>query len=401
MIKKHAKIWNSLSNDTRYFIVTGGRGSGKSFEVGRFNTFLTFENDQKILLTRQTMTSAHLSVIPEILEKIDLLNLSQHFEATKTDITNTGTQSKIIFKGLQTSSGDQTASLKSLTGVTCWVLDEAEELTDENKFDKIDLSFRKKGIQTRIILILNPATKSHWIYKRFFEGKGIQEGFSGVVGDTTYIHTSYLDNIDNLDQSFIDRANEMLVNTPDKYNHIMLGGWLEKADGIIFTNWKYGDFDDSLPYGFATDYGFKPDPDILVRCAIDHKNKMLYVREEFSGNELVATELVSLISSKVGNKKVHAESADQRINEMLRRAHVNVIPTKKYPNSVIDGIKMVQDYTIIVCPDSIEIGRELNNYVEKNGSPLSNGNDHRIDAIRYYVMGEIKQATKVPLKVSI
>ena len=181
----------------------------------------------------------------------------------------------------------------------------------------------------------------------------------------------------------------------------MLGGWLEKADGIIFTNWKYGVFDDSLPYGFATDYGFKPDPDILVKCAIDFKLKLLYVKEEFSGNELVATELVSLISSKVGNKKVHAESADQRINEMLRRAHVNVIPTKKYPNSVIDGIKMVQDYTIIVCPDSIEIGRELNNYVEKNGSPLSNGNDHRIDAIRYYVMGEIKQATKVPLKVSI
>ena len=400
-MKKHKPIWNNLANDTRYFIITGGRGSGKSFEVGRFNTLLTFEAYQKILFTRQTMTSAHLSVIPEILEKIDLLNLSQHFEATKTDITNTNTQSKIIFKGLQTSSGDQTANLKSLTGVTCWVLDEAEELTDENKFDKIDLSFRKKGMQTRIILILNPATKSHWIYKRFFESKGIQDGFSGVVGDTTYIHTSYLDNIDNLDQSFIDRANEMLLHTPDKYNHIMLGGWLEKADGIIFTNWKFGEFDDSLPYSYATDYGFKPDPDILVKCAIDFKLKLLYVKEEFSGNELVATELVSLISSKVGSKKVHAESADQRINEMLRRANVNVIPTKKYPNSVIDGIKMMQDFTIIVEPNSVKIARELNNYVEKNGSPLSNGNDHRIDAIRYNVMGEIKQQTKVPLRVSI
>ena len=395
------KKWKNLTNDTRYFIITGGRGSGKSFQVGRFAVLLSHYPNEKILYTRQTMTSAQLSIIPEIQEKINLMNRAANFEQSGNTLKNVFSGNEIVFKGLQTSSGDQTASLKSLTGVSCWVLDEAEELTDEAKFDKIDLSFRKKGVQTRIILILNPSSKAHWIYKRFFERKGVAEGFTGIHDDTTYIHTTYKDNERNLDQSFLNRANELKTNNPIKYQHIMLGGWLEKADGIIFTNWKYGVFDDSLPYGFATDYGFKPDPDILVKCAIDFKLKLLYVKEEFSGNELVATELVSLISSKVGNKKVHAESADQRINEMLRRAHVNVIPTKKYPNSVIDGIKMVQDYTIIVCPDSIEIGRELNNYVEKNGSPLSNGNDHRIDAIRYYVMGEIKQATKVPLKVSI
>ena len=48
---------------------------------------------------------------------------------------------------------------------------------------------------------------------------------------------------------------------------------------------------------------------------------------------------------------------------------------------------MVKDYTIIVSPDSNNIAKELNNYVEKNGKPLSNGYDHFLDAIRYCVMG--------------
>lgn len=386
--------WKHLTNDTRYFIITGGRGSGKSFEIGRFAVLLSHYPDERILYTRQTMTSAHLSVIPEIQEKINFMSLSHNFESSGNKIKNVFSGSEIIFKGLQTSSGDQTANLKSLTGVTCWVLDEAEELTDENKFDKIDLSFRKKGSQTRIIIILNPATKAHWIYNRFFESRGVQEGFTGRHGDTTYIHTSYLDNYSNLDNSFLQRAEQMKSEQPEKYNHIMLGGWLDKADGVIFKNWEYGAFDDTLQFSFGCDYGFSPDPDVMVKVAIDKKNHLLYVKECFRANELPPTELVGKIKSFAGRKTVHAESADQRINALLKSNNVVCVPTKKYPNSVEDGIRMMKDFKIIVSPESIHIGTELNNYVEKNGKPLSNGYDHFIDAIRYVVMGETQVITR-------
>ena len=76
MIEKHKNKWSNLGNDTRFFIITGGRGSGKSFEVGRFASLLSFEKNHKILFTRQTMTSAHLSIIPEFQEKIELLELT-------------------------------------------------------------------------------------------------------------------------------------------------------------------------------------------------------------------------------------------------------------------------------------------------------------------------------------
>lgn len=91
------------------------------------------------------------------------MQLNDYFDINKTEIINKISKSEIIFRGIKTSSGDNTANLKSLQGVTTWILDEAEELTDESTFDKIDLSIRQKGKQNRVILILNPSTKEHWI----------------------------------------------------------------------------------------------------------------------------------------------------------------------------------------------------------------------------------------------
>ena len=155
-----------FDSDARYFIITGGRGSGKSFAVTVFLTLLTMVKGIRILFTRYTMVSAHLSIIPEFLQKIGLLGYDDNmFYVNKAEVINTNSKSDILFRGIKTSAGNQTASLKSLQGISTWILDEAEELIDENTFDTIDLSIREKNIQNRIVLILNPVTKEHWIYK--------------------------------------------------------------------------------------------------------------------------------------------------------------------------------------------------------------------------------------------
>ena len=159
----------------------------------------------RVLFTRYTMVSAHLSIIPEFLEKIGILGLDTIFSINKSEVLNTSTKSDILFRGIKTSSGNQTASLKSLQGINCWVLDEAEELIDENIFDTIDLSIREKKVQNRIILVLNPVTKEHWIYKRFFEERGVLSGFNGIKDNVCYIHSTYLDNKTNLSKSFLER----------------------------------------------------------------------------------------------------------------------------------------------------------------------------------------------------
>jgi len=136
---KYQTLFNSKD---RYFVITGGRGSGKSFAVNTFLVLLTYEAGHRILFTRFTMTSAGMSIIPEFIEKIELMGIGEQFTITKTEIINNLTGSSIYFSGIRTSSGDQTAKLKSIQGVSTFVLDEAEELTDEESFDKIDFSIR-------------------------------------------------------------------------------------------------------------------------------------------------------------------------------------------------------------------------------------------------------------------
>lgn len=396
MIKKHSKIWNNLGNKTRYFVITGGRGSGKSFEVGRFTSLLSFEKGHKILFTRQTMTSAHLSIIPEFQEKIDLLEFNGLFEIKKTEIKNITSGSEIIFKGIKTSSGDQTANLKSLQGVTTWILDEAEEQQDEKVFDKINLSVRQKGKQNRVILILNPATKEHWIYKKFFEERGVQEGWNGVKDDVTYIHTTYLDNIENLDESFIKEVENIKIKNPLKYKHQILGGWLNKAEGVVYTNWRIADFEEHSKPVFGQDYGFSIDPTTLDKCSIDVKNKRIFVKECLHKSGLTTSQIFEENQRYAGKNLIIADSAEPRLISELKNRGLNIKGIEK--PKIIDRIALMQDWEIVVDPESINVIRELNNYVwhdKKSQTPIDDYN-HHLDEIGYVLWELIgKPKTKV------
>jgi phage terminase large subunit len=390
--KKYLPLFES---DTRYFITTGGRGSSKSFSINAFLLLLTYEIGHTILFTRYTLTSAHVSIIPEFIEKIEILDRYEDFNITKDEIVNIKTGSKILFKGIKTSSGQQTANLKSLSGVTCFVLDEAEELTDENIFDKIDLSIRSNDKQNRVILILNPAMKNHFIYQRFFENKGIQAGSNEIKNDVTYIHTTYLDNLDNLSQSFINQINEIKLNNPDKYQHVILGGWLDKADGVVFTNWEFGPFNPNyLQTSFGMDFGFSIDPDALAEVAIDLKNKILYVKEHIYQRGLKTHELSKMLLEKTKGGLIIADSAEPRLIDDLRFQKVNIQAVKK--GTIESGIVRMQDFKIIVEPNSTNIAKELNNYCYLNkGSKLYVDNwNHIIDAIRYNVIYNLDNPSK-------
>tara|TARA_R110002012_G_scaffold135523_2_gene289343 strand:+ start:579 stop:1787 length:1209 start_codon:yes stop_codon:yes gene_type:complete len=382
------KKYNPLfSSKTRYFIVTGGRGSGKSFAVTVFLTLLTMTKGIRILFTRFTMTSAHLSIIPEFLEKIGLLGFENVFSINKAEVLNTSNKSDILFRGIRTSAGNQTASLKSLQGISTWVLDEAEELIDENIFDTIDLSIREKDIQNRIILILNPVTKEHWIYNRFFESKGVEGGFNGVKDNVCYIHSTYLDNVNNLSQSFLERIKSIKHTNIKKYTHKILGGWLDKAEGVVFDNWSIGEFNpDNLQTSCGMDFGFSVDPDSLTEVAIDKKHKKIYLKEHIYRNGLKSQELAQIVLDKVGQSLIIADSAEPRLIADLRHLGVNIKPVKK--GTIESGITRMQDYHLVVSPESTNIAKELNNYIfsDKASKLYVDNYNHAIDGIRYNVM---------------
>ena len=357
---------------------------------------LTFEAGHTILFTRLTLSSAYISIIPEFLDKIETLNIQDHFHITKDEIINKLSGSKIIFKGIRTSSGDQSANLKSLANVTTWVMDEAEELTDENIFDKIDLSVRNLKQQNRVILILNPVTKEHWIYTRFFEDKGVMDGINVTKGNTTYIHTTYLDNIDNLSKSYLEQIENIKRRRPEKYKHQMLGGWLQKAEGVIFSNWKVGQFKRVGVSVYGQDYGFAADENTLVETNIDTTNKIIYLKECFYLKALTTSQIAELNLKHAGTDLIVGDSAEPRLLYELKAKGCNVVKAIKGQGSITYGIALLQDYDLIVEENSINLIKELNNYSwleKKSKTPQDNWN-HIIDAIRYAVSYQLQNPNR-------
>ena len=376
-----------FTDKSRYFVVTGGRGSGKSFGITVFLLNLTYEAGHKVLFTRFTLTSAAASIIPEFIEKIELMGVDSDFRITKDENINLTTGSSIMFKGIRTSSGNQTAALKSLSGVTTFVLDEAEELTDEDTFSKIDFSIRSNTKQNRVVLILNPTTKEHWIYQRFFMYPNFKSGTNGSKNDVTYIHTTFEDNKKNLSSSYLEQLYDLKRRDVIKFEHQILGGWLNKAEGTIITNWKVGHFVQTDLMCYGQDFGFSTDITSLVKVAVDKDTRSVYVKAIYGKTNLSTSDIAYRNKTECGTDLIICDSAEPRLISELKNMGLNIKPTIKKKGSILSGIALMQDYQIIVDRESEGVIREINNYVwhEKNERPIDKFN-HYIDAIRYSLM---------------
>lgn len=399
------EIYHPLYEDKEKFIIliTGGRGSGKSFNASTFIERLTFEMTpvekivHQILYTRYTMVSAGMSIIPEMMEKIDLDGTTKYFKTTKTDIVNKMTKSRIMFRGIKTSSGNQTAKLKSIQGITTFVCDEAEEWTSEDEFDKIMLSIRKKGIQNRIIIIMNPCDSNHFIYKKYIEKThklveidGVQVQIS-THPNVLHIHKTYFDNLENLSPEFLKEVEDIKVSNPEKYGHVVIGRWADVAEGAVFKKWGIvKEFpQECKKVGIGQDFGFTNDPSAAVRCGII--DNRLYVDELFYETDMLSSAIANRL--KPFSMKVFADSQDPRLIQEIKNRGVNIYPVDKFPGSIKAGIDKIKDMEFFVTERSYNIITELRKYVwdkDKDGNYINEPVDeynHLMDAIRYYVLG--------------
>lgn len=394
-------------------VVTGGRYSQKSFAIGTFACIAAKDYRHRVLYTRYTLTSAEDSIIPEFNEKIDILNAHQSFNVTKDRIEGPR-NSKIVFKGIKTSSGNQTAALKSLKDFSMFILEEAEEMPNFSDWDKIKKSIRALDVRNLNILLLNPATKEHWIYKELFEDRQVQEGWNGIKGNVLYIHTEYT----NIERRFIPdsifndfedkrKAYELYLATPKDerdnlpaaiikaylyYKHVIKGGWLNSAEGVIYTDWEQGKFVEVSPPVYGQDFGFSIDPTTLVKTSIDKKRKIIYAKELLYKPRLTTSAIYEHNIVETGTESlIYADSAEPRLIEEMRERGLNVQQTEKGQGSVTAGIAAIQDFKLIVEGENLV--KELNNYVwhdKKSKTPVDKFN-HLLDALRYAVYPQIKE----------
>lgn len=405
-------VYNPLYTDKEHFIflITGGRGSAKSFNGSTFIERLTFEAGHVILYSRYTMVSANVSIIPEIKEKIEMDETEKYFSIVGSDVINNFSGSKILFRGIKTSSGNQTAKLKSIKGLTTFVCDEAEEWVSEEDFDKIVLSIRQKGIQNRAIIIMNPSDVNHFIYKKYIEKTHRIENIDGVdVQISTHpvvrhIHTTYFDNIENLSDEFLNEIYRMKEFDPKKYANIVIGRWADIAAGVVF---KKIEIIDEMPAllkkrGRGMDFGYTNDPTAIIDCGIFERD--LYLDELCYKTRMLTGEIITEL--KKTHTKVISESADPRLIQEIANAGVSIYPVDKFQGSINAGINAMLDYNIKVTRRSVNLLFEFRNYTwdrDKDGNFINTPIDkynHGIDATRYYILGEVLGRLLVPQNLS-
>lgn len=376
IINKTYRLWGDKKN----FIFQGGQGAGKTYSILAMIIDLALKKKRTIIIASEELTKMRRTVIKDF---IAILKSTGRFNPNNfrmgTEYTF-GNGSVISFIGLDKDDVGK--------GLRCDIL----YINEANKtsYDKVhELISRAK----RRIFDYNPNTV-FWIDEYF---KGREDTYLEILTfqDNEALSDSERETI--LDYKVRGFINPDIENYDTEHNiksefwankwRVYGLGMTGKIDGLIYTDWKIGEFDETLPYRFGLDFGFSNDPDAMVKLAVDEKRSIIYLEEKMYQNGQSTDQLIARLKTIVKpNELILADSAEPRlINDM--RKYFNIRPTKKW--KVVERIKKMQSYQLVVTPNSQNLITELENYTwhdRKSETPID-GFDHLLDSAGYALTG--------------
>jgi len=371
-------------SDKTYYLISGGRGSGKSTQAAAYFLIKLMGDEYfRGVVSRYTQKSIKSSIYRDILDLAESWGIKQFLKIDGDEITNVRNENMIITHAMKLQDGTMQAKGKGLAGVTHLLIDEATELPSEEEFVKLNDSFRTKGAERKVFILFNPTSKRHWIHKRWYiDGQPNPKW----KDDHVFIHTTYRDNINNLDPKKIVEWERMKDLDPEYYAHHIEGLWLDGIVGRIFQNWQIGTPDPDIPYEtiYGLDFGFAGDPAALIE--IKKYNNKLYIKELFYETDLTNQDIVDKLKM-LGIKPTDtliADSAEPKSIEEIRRLGYRPQKAYKGPDSIQAGINRIKQFEVYMHPESSNLHDEYNLYCWKVGTdkPID-AHNHLIDAFRY------------------
>ena len=412
MTFEYAKPYLPLfKTKSRYIHFFGGRGRGGSFTATQYALQLITGTDYfRGYFMREVFNDIRDSLWRDFKDRIEeneTINKNDFaFNDSQMTVTYIPTGNTIISKGFKKSSGNRTAKLKSLAGATHVFIEEAEE-NDEVSFRQLDDSLRTTKADTKIIMVFNPPHKSHWIIKRWYNlTEAKQTGYfhaipRGDANNLLSIHSTYKDNLANLNDSFVSNLLNYKTTDPDYYYTMVEGLITEGVKGRIFRNWQPIKV---MPNQYTKEYGLDfgwNDPVALVE--VERHNNKVYAREMIYQQGMTNRELSERMKA-LGIKQsalITADSAEPKSIEELRRYGWNVQPAVKGSDSIGHGIQQIQQNEVFLTEDSRNFWHEyevyawrLDQHKEFTNEPIDS-NNHLMDALRYAV------SKKEPIKLRV
>ncbi len=357
------EVFEPLLKPARYKGVYGGRGAGKSH-------FFAEALVEKCLI--QTIRAVCIREIQKSLEQ----SVKRLIETPGGGI--------IIFIGMQNHTAE---SIQSLEGYDIAWVEEAQSLSARSLM-LLRPTLRKDD--SELWFTWNPRHKDDPV-DVLFRGPVLPP--NGVLIHATYRDNPYLPDILRTELEWDQRRD------PEKYAHIWLGEYERKAEARVFRNWVVEEFETPArtPFLFGADWGFATDPSVLLRAYVVER-KLYIDREAYRiGCEIDHTPLLfDTLRDDLADPReweIVADSArPETISYMQRHGYPRIVPARKGPNSVEEGVEFLKSYDIVVHPRCTHVIDELTSYCYKT-HPLTDEvipiledkKNHTIDATRYLV----------------
>jgi phage terminase large subunit len=371
-----------------YRALYGGRGSAKSFSAAKMAAIWGYAEPLRILCVREFQASIAESFHAELKAAIASEPWLEAAYDVGRDYLRGRNGTEFIFRGLRRN----TQSIKSLAKIDLTIVEEAEDVPEESWLALEATVFRQP--KSELWSIWNPRDKSSPVDKRF----RITPPPRSVVVEVNWQDNPFFP--PGLHE--LRRRQEELLD-PSTYHHVWEGGYLENSNRQVFGGkWRVAEFEPGSdwdgPYQ-GLDFGFNPDPLAAVRCWVG--GDRLYVEHEAYAPGVEIDAMAGFIAERIpgfADYVTRADSAEPKtISYAKRNGLPRIEPVKKWPNSVLEGIRFMRGFReIIIHPRCTGTAREFRLYshqVNKAGDILPDvvdAENHAIDGIRYSLAPLIK-----------
>lgn len=203
----------------RFHLLTGGRGSSKSYTIGAFLLALGSMRYEKVLCTREIQNSLDESVHELLSSHVERYNLPYVIKKEYIYCPNTGTN--FIFEGLYRN----VQKIKSTEGITISWCEEANYISKES-LKLLIPTVRLPG--SKLIFSFNPKNVLDSVWDEFMITKRPSDG----PGAAYYLHTTYFDN-PYASEEFITEAERVRDKDHARYCHEYKGEIEEQGEKVL------------------------------------------------------------------------------------------------------------------------------------------------------------------------
>ena len=368
----------------RLEVYYGGAGSGKSYGAFQKVILKALNLRRKVLVIRKVGATLRDSVYQLALDQLAECGLLRSSRVNRSDFRiELPNGSLFLFKGL-----DDREKIKSITGITDIVIEEATELTEED-FTQLSLRLRPPDPDPQIYLMFNPVSKANWVYRYFFEQP---------PADAFILHTNYKDNR-FLPPEYCATLEDMQHRNPAYYRIYALGGVCDAGPAGISVRRapdRFGGRGAGCQAVGGVGFWLRQRPigagvGVLVEAA-----HTIYITGEYVKTGMLNDEIAArIIELGLSKEVITADCAEQKSIAEIKRAGVyRIRPSRKGPDSVVHGIQWINQQRIVIderCTHTLE---ETENYTwkkeRKTGEYINEPEDaynHCLDAVRYGLQG--------------